>query len=141
MSEPKRSRNRSFKRLAFMDHNTPKTWIHSALGKELAEASIRRETDRDARRLSLSTDELRHHAEAVEGNASSSREALSGVFPNGLRADRSNRPNRIGSRRMCRGSTGRIGLKKTDRSRRRRRKPQPHHEDQRLERAQIAHQL
>ena len=72
-----------------MDHNTPKTWIHSALGKELAEASIRRQTDRDARRLSLSTDELRHHAEAVEGNASSSREALTRVFPNGLRANRS----------------------------------------------------
>ncbi len=64
-----------------MDQNTPKTWIHSALGKELAEASIRRESDRDARRLSLSTDVLRHHADAVEGNASSSREALGAFFP------------------------------------------------------------
>jgi hypothetical protein len=118
-----------------MDHNTSKTWIHSALGKELAEASIRRETDQDARRLSLSTDELRRTAEAVEGNAWSSREALNVIVP----ADSEpiaqwSEPNRL------KADVPRI--ERTDRAKENRsaaapeRKPQPQHEDQRLERAQ-----
>jgi hypothetical protein len=118
-----------------MDHNTPKTWIYSALGKELAETSIRRETDRDAQRLSLSTDELRHHAEAVEGNASSSRKALSAFFPTDPEPiPQSSEPDRL--------KADVPQIERTDRAKENRsaaapeRRPQPHHEDQRLERAQ-----
>ena len=117
-----------------MDHNTPKTWIHSALGKELAEASIRREIRPRCRRLSLSTDELRHHAEAVEGNASSSREASTRFPTDSEPIARLSESDRLKPDVPL--------IERTDRAKENRsaaapeRKPQPRHEDQRLERAQ-----
>jgi hypothetical protein len=80
-SEPKRSRNRSFRRFAFMAHNTQETGIGSGLDKVAADTVLRRESDRDVRRRELYADELRRHVGAVEGNRHNVRVALTELYP------------------------------------------------------------